>query len=143
MKIFLARNNQISSLESIQKKSYFKKHTLINVSVFQIIIEGENAFYLVTRTVNQLLNFFDQSDIIRTPLMSYTYVWRHLRTNLKWCWGMSFEIHKCLFSYLKSLWNYLADKQTKKWTDKMDATPSFGITMISEVPSNPELTLEK
>ena len=54
--------------------TYLKKHTLINVSVFQIIIEGENAFYLVTRTVNQLLNFFDQSDIIRTPLMSYTYV---------------------------------------------------------------------
>ena len=24
----------------------------------------------------------------------------------------------------------------------MDATPSFGVTMISEVPSNPQLTLE-
>ena len=24
---------------------------------------------------------------------------------------------------------------------KMDATPSFGVTMISEVPSNPQLTL--
>ena len=29
-----------------------------------------------------------------------------------------------------------------KWTDKMDATPSFGVTMISEVPSNPQLTLD-
>ena len=26
---------------------------------------------------------------------------------------------------------------------KMDATPSFGVTMISEVPSNPQLTLEQ
>ena len=23
------------------------------------------------------------------------------------------------------------------WTDKMDPTPNFGVTMISEVPSNP------
>ena len=26
---------------------------------------------------------------------------------------------------------------------KMDATPSFGVTIIPEVPSNPQLTLEK
>ena len=25
---------------------------------------------------------------------------------------------------------------------KMDATPSFGVTMIPEVPSNPQLTLD-
>ena len=29
------------------------------------------------------------------------------------------------------------------WTDKMDPTPNFGVTMISEVPSNPQLTLER
>ena len=30
-----------------------------------------------------------------------------------------------------------------KLNRKMDATPSFGVTMISEVPSNPQLTLIK
>ena len=29
-----------------------------------------------------------------------------------------------------------------KFKHKMDATPSFEVTMISEVPSNPQLTLE-
>ena len=28
-----------------------------------------------------------------------------------------------------------------KFKHKMDATPSFGVTMIPEVPSNPQLTL--
>ena len=28
-----------------------------------------------------------------------------------------------------------------KFKHKMDATPNFGVTMISEVPSNPQLTL--
>ena len=28
-----------------------------------------------------------------------------------------------------------------KFKHNMDATPSFGVTMISEVPSNPQLTL--
>ena len=30
-----------------------------------------------------------------------------------------------------------------KFQHKMDATPSFGVSMISEVPSNPQLTLER
>ena len=30
-----------------------------------------------------------------------------------------------------------------KFKHKMDATPSFGVTMIPEVPSNPQLTLVK
>ena len=45
----------------------------------------------------------------------------------------NFGYHGDSLRVLRSLYN--------KVERKMDATPSFGVTMISEVPSNPQLTL--
>ena len=41
----------------------------------------------------------------------------------------------------RKLYHTYSELPIINWTDKMDPTPNFGVTMISEVPSNPQLTL--
>ena len=66
---------------------------------------------------------------------------QHIASRLLSCVIVTWLIIICFYVVLKFHKIFPWEKCIIKFKNKMDATPSFGVTMISEVPSNPQLNL--